>query len=157
MKSRCALKTWLSTLLIPLVIAPLISCGTLLHPDRQGLKQGQVDPAVLVMDGVLLFVFVIPGLVAFGVDFYTGAIYLPAENDTVSVIRVNPRELDAAKLERILEQRTGVRVRLNDPTLRSFRLEEGADPAEALRRMKRRSESGLTDEISSDPAQGLPT
>ena len=36
-----------------------------------------MDPAVVVMDGVLLILFIVPGLVAFVIDFHTGAIYLP--------------------------------------------------------------------------------
>jgi hypothetical protein len=54
------------------------SCGTLLYPERHGQSHGRIDPGVAILDGVGLLLFVVPGLVAFGVDFATGAIYLPS-------------------------------------------------------------------------------
>ncbi len=54
------------------------SCGTLLHADRQHQEHScRLDPNVLILDGLGLLLYVVPGLIAFGVDFYTGAIYLP--------------------------------------------------------------------------------
>jgi len=38
-----------------------------------------IDPAVVLLDGALLLVFVVPGVVAFAVDIATGAIYQPQE------------------------------------------------------------------------------
>ncbi len=64
--------------LLVLTFAPSLGCGTLLFSERQNEPHsGKLDPNVLIMDGVGLLVFVVPGLVAFGVDWYTGAIYLP--------------------------------------------------------------------------------
>ena len=61
-----------------LLILSQIACGTLLYPDRQGQSNSQrLDPAILVLNGIGLVFFVIPGLVAFVVDFSTRAIYLP--------------------------------------------------------------------------------
>ena len=56
----------------------LCACGMLLYPERRGQTSGRVDPVVAVLDGIGLLVFIIPGLVAFGVDIATGTIYLPA-------------------------------------------------------------------------------
>ena len=56
---------------------PLSSCGTLIFPERQGQSSGKLDPNVLILDGFGLLFFIVPGLVAFAVDFATGAIYLP--------------------------------------------------------------------------------
>lgn len=56
----------------------LPACGTLMFSERQNKEHsGRVDPNVLIMDGAGLLIFVLPGLVAFVVDFATGAIYLP--------------------------------------------------------------------------------
>ena len=55
------------------------SCGTLLYPERRGQTSGRIDPGVAVMDGVLLVFFIVPGVLAYAVDFSTGAIYLPEE------------------------------------------------------------------------------
>ncbi len=57
---------------------PLAGCATIFFPERQQADHsGKLDPNILVLNGVGLLFFVIPGLVAFGVDFATGAIYLP--------------------------------------------------------------------------------
>jgi hypothetical protein len=54
------------------------SCGTLIHPGRCGQPHtGVLDPSIVVLDGLGVLVFLIPGVVAFIVDFSTGAIYLP--------------------------------------------------------------------------------
>jgi hypothetical protein len=54
------------------------SCGTLIHPDRVGQPHsGALDPSIVVLDGLGVLVFLIPGVVAFIVDFSTGAIWLP--------------------------------------------------------------------------------
>ena len=56
----------------------LISCGTILYPDRKEHKGGgNLDPAVVVLDSIGLLFFIIPGVIAFAVDFTTGAIYYP--------------------------------------------------------------------------------
>jgi hypothetical protein len=54
-----------------------LACGTILYPERRGQRGGRIDPAVAIMDGIGVLLFVIPGLAAFAVDFATGAIYLP--------------------------------------------------------------------------------
>ncbi|GGB68849.1 hypothetical protein [Henriciella pelagia] len=57
--------------------APLGACGTLLYPERRGQTGGQLDTAVVILDGLGLLLFLVPGLIAFAVDFGSGAIYLP--------------------------------------------------------------------------------
>ncbi|HEX4071554.1 MAG TPA: hypothetical protein VHX68_10300, partial [Planctomycetaceae bacterium] len=61
-----------------------VSCGTLIHPDRCGQpNSGILDPSIVILDGLGVLVFIVPGVVAFVVDFADGAIYLPGP-------RVNP-------------------------------------------------------------------
>jgi uncharacterized protein YceK len=50
-------------------------CGTILYPERRGQTSGRVDAGVAVMDALWCLVFIIPGVVAFIVDFGNGAIY----------------------------------------------------------------------------------
>ena len=45
--------------------------------ERVGQGPGKIDPNVVIFDGIGLLFFVVPGLIAFAVDFSTGAIYLP--------------------------------------------------------------------------------
>lgn len=56
---------------------PLSGCGTLMFEERHGQDSGEIDPNVVLMDGIGLFFFIIPGLIAYAVDISTGAIYLP--------------------------------------------------------------------------------
>jgi len=55
-------------------------CGTILYPERKGQPAGYLDGGVVLLDAIGLFFFVIPGVIAFAVDFSTGAIYLPSES-----------------------------------------------------------------------------
>lgn len=67
-----------------LLIAALLNtaaCGYLIYPERQGLRGDRVDGTVVVLDAIGLLFFVLPGVVAFAVDFSTGCIYLPKGND----------------------------------------------------------------------------
>jgi hypothetical protein len=55
-------------------------CGWLLHPERCGQPHSRdIDWKIAALDGLGLLLFFVPGVVAFVVDFYTGAIYLPPE------------------------------------------------------------------------------
>ncbi len=135
MSTTRSLKRRLSAMIVTASLVPLISCGTLLYPKRDGQRRDRVDPAVLVMDGALLFLFVLPGLVAFAIDFHTGAIYLPGKGQKVSVLRVNPDELTVSRIEETLREHSGADVRLDDSSLRLYRLGPGTNPEEALRRL----------------------
>ena len=52
-------------------------CGTLLYPERIGQPPGPLDWKVVALDTLGLLLFVVPGVIAFAVDFYNGTIYLP--------------------------------------------------------------------------------
>lgn len=98
------------------------SCGTILHPERIGQPPGRLDPGVVALDGVGLLIFLIPGAIAFAVDFYTGAIYLPphyADNSpaptpggTLIAIHVDPQSLTREHIEQIVERHTGQHIAL---------------------------------------------
>jgi hypothetical protein len=83
------------------LVVQLAACGTLMYPERRGQKTGEIDVKVAVFDGLGLLFGIIPGVVAYIVDFSTGAIYLPAgkrnvvmlEDSDVTIIRVNPELL----------------------------------------------------------------
>lgn len=55
-------------------------CGTLFYGERKGKEPSNyADPAVVVLDGCLLFLGVIPGVVAFAVDFNNNTAYFTKE------------------------------------------------------------------------------
>lgn len=110
-------------ILVATLLTQLTACGTLFYPDRRGQIEGKVDPVIVALDAVGILFYVIPGLIAFGVDFATGAIYLPGG----STAQVSPEKLDEAigadgkvdnaRLQVILENELGQRLPLNDPRL----------------------------------------
>ena len=82
--------------------AALSGCGTILYPNRRGQSRGRIDVGVALLDALGLLFFIIPGVIAFAVDFSTGAIYLPhsrhASNEDPKQLahdlsRVNPKDL----------------------------------------------------------------
>lgn len=66
----------LSLVLSAVLGLQVAGCGTILYPERRGQTGGRVDVGVAVMDGFWCL-FIIPGIVAFIVDFGNGAIYAP--------------------------------------------------------------------------------
>jgi hypothetical protein len=64
-------------ILLICILLTIWGCGTLLYPERRGQSKGRIDPAVAVLDGLGCILFLLPGIIAFAVDFSTGAIYLP--------------------------------------------------------------------------------
>lgn len=60
-------------------LSGLSGCGTLLHHERVGQPHSRdIDWKIAALDGLGLLLFFVPGVAAFAVDFYTGAIYLPS-------------------------------------------------------------------------------
>ncbi len=106
---------------IPLMVgmtAQLAACGTILYPERKGQSAGRLDPGVVVLDAVGLLFFVIPGVIAFAVDFNNGSIYLPGgsaalDHGDLNVVSVDG-EITHEKIEQVILEKTGEVVRLDD-------------------------------------------
>ncbi len=147
----------LSTKLVALSLAATISfistsCGTLLYPERRGQARGVIDPGVLLLDAVGLIFFVVPGLVAFAVDFSTGAIYYPPpgygppqsygplsqnplRREDLVEVQVPKEELTQAKIEQVVSEQTGQPVALKPGQFRAAEisdLDEFGDEAARL-------------------------
>jgi len=67
----------LHVLICAVLILQLAGCGTIMYPERKGQKSGKIDAGVAILDGIGLLFFLIPGIIAFAVDFNNGTIYLP--------------------------------------------------------------------------------
>ena len=115
----------LSVIIMMVLITQIAGCGTIMYPERRGQKiHGDVDTRIAVLDAVGLLFFIIPGLIAFGVDFYTGAIYLrPGEQQVwgqtqskqeFAVIRVDPNQIDQKMIEKIISDHIGQTISLDD-------------------------------------------
>lgn len=119
---KSMLKPVLASTLSALLVFELSGCGTVIYPERRGQSSGRIDPAVVIMNGIGLLFWVIPGLVAFAVDFATGAIYLPSGRYAIApevlqrAIKDNG-EIDTVQLQQIIEQQTGHNIPFNHPSL----------------------------------------
>jgi hypothetical protein len=114
------------------------SCGTILHPDRVGQPRcGRIDPGVAILDGIGLLLFFFPGAIAFAVDFYTGAIFLPPYAcqkpvdgelvDGLHVIYVDPEEMTPERIEREIQRHTGQSIRFTPGDYEVARLKNIGD------------------------------
>lgn len=132
--SRCFPRRLLCALLCTTLIIQSISCGTLLYPERIGQPRGPLDPAIVALDAVGLLLFFVPGVIAFGVDFYNGTIYLPPpayrcqSPDEIPPEKWISRKLDSAidtpeELQKYLQRQTGQPIELKDSQIRIIPLE----------------------------------
>jgi hypothetical protein len=104
-------------------------CGTLMHPERRyAPNNGHLDWGIVALDTLGLLLFFLPGVIAFAVDFTTGAIYLPpegygdageptkpgdlADDEQLVEIQVPRKELTQARVEEVASRHAGRDVRL---------------------------------------------
>ncbi|HTN93441.1 MAG TPA: hypothetical protein VMJ33_02560 [Gallionella sp.] len=115
-------------ILIIALTANLASCGTILYPERHNQKAGQIDPAVAILDGIGLLFYIIPGVIAFAVDFSNHSIYLPQGHSShkFSQIQVD-KKLDLSTLEESIRNGTGKAVDLQQSNIKVFRLDSAAE------------------------------
>lgn len=142
----------LALLLCALIVVKSSSCGTLLHPERVGQpRAGRIDPAIAAMDGVGLLLFIVPGAIAFAVDFYTGAIYLPmgyAGTDAPlpgsiqqTAVYVDPDELTPERIEQVVSSRTGEQIQLRPGEYRTARINDLSEWEQAAADLENSAES----------------
>ena len=109
--------------LAAVLVTQLSACGTIFYPDRRGQIEGKVDPVIVALDAIGILFYVIPGLIALGVDFAPGAIYLPGGQaysvapETLKGTIGENGEVDRAKLKALIERETGHSMPLTDPRL----------------------------------------
>ncbi len=101
----------LAVIITAILILQTISCGTLIYPERRGQTTGRLDIGIVLLDAAGLLVFIIPGIVAFGIDFTTGAIYLPGSGrkssgfdgkDNYKIVKVDPKNLNREIIEDVV-------------------------------------------------------
>ena len=107
----------------------LMGCGTLMYPERRGQKGGRLDVGVAVLDGIGLLFFIIPGVIAFCVDFSNGTIYLPEHRMMTSLnikdfrqVKFDPKHTSMAMLEGIIKDQTGCLVKLDQENVKVAKL-----------------------------------
>ncbi|MBW2712474.1 MAG: polyribonucleotide nucleotidyltransferase [Deltaproteobacteria bacterium] len=115
-RRRSALKILGTTLSAPFILG-LSGCGTLLYPERRNQQGTRFDATVILLDGLGLFFYIIPGLIAYAIDFATGAIYLPKGQVKGAIIRADPEHLIPEQIRSVIFEETGIEIDLNDPRL----------------------------------------
>lgn len=128
-----------SLFIVAAVLFCTTSCGTIMYPERRGQSAGRIDVGVAVLDGIGLLFFFVPGVVAFAVDFATGAIYLPygssdldlspTDLKNAEVVQVEPTSLSRSEIESIVKEKIGKDVELTSPATRVAKVVPGDELA----------------------------
>jgi hypothetical protein len=116
----------LSVIILGALLIQTVGCGTIFYPERRGQTvHGGIDIVVAIADSVWFLAYIIPGLVAWGVDLYTGALYLPTgkkrfanqpDSKDFVVVNVDPKQLDQKMIEEIVSEHVGQKIDLDkDP------------------------------------------
>ncbi len=149
-------ETWIIPICTAVIAAQLVGCGTILYPERRGQSSTEkLDADIVILDGIGLFFFLVPGVIAFAVDFATGAIYLPRGqkrkvSDLLGEPEIREERLTVrsiAEIERILGEATGLTIELESQSVLVFRAQEGEDVRSLLRELNAGS-PGLSPRVS---------
>lgn len=123
-----------------LVTLHLTACGTILYPERKGQVSGQIDPGVAALNGIGLLFFLVPGVIAFAVDFSNGTIYLPGTasvdgNTDVRVVKTG-KHLTPDQLQEIISAEVGQPVDLTQARVLSEKAPDQASIAPRLEQLQ---------------------
>lgn len=123
-------------LICSVLVFQLAGCGTILYPERKGQKSGKIDIGVALLDGVGLLFFLIPGIIAYAVDFNNGTIYLPGgvfsslEIENLKEVKFDPKNNDMASIEKMIQKETGCDVTLHQSNMTISKLKSSDDMLE---------------------------
>jgi hypothetical protein len=117
----------ISLALITTLSSQLLSCGYILHPERRNQKSGHVDWAIVGLDAIGLLFFIIPGLIAFGVDIASGTIYMSSNNNFSNLefreykkIKIKG-EVNEKNIIAAINESTGIVIDFDNPNLKIIR------------------------------------
>lgn len=110
--------------LIFILAFELSGCGSILYPERNGQRAGgPLDVGVVILDGIGLFFFVIPGVIAYAVDFINHTIYLPHGRSSRKLVQIHiDGKMDQAAVEDALQKATGKSINLDQQEMKATRL-----------------------------------
>ena len=98
-------------------------CGTLMYPERRGQSRtGGIDWTVAGMDAIGLVFFLIPGVIAFAIDYHNGSLFLPAGSASIS----GKRTLRTVKLSGLHPSREEIAAAVSSETGEQLALDEGS-------------------------------
>jgi len=103
-----------------------------MYPERKGQKTGKVDAGVAVLDGLGLLLFIIPGAIAFIVDFSNGTIYLPPEKSgllkgadykNLNALHIDKDKMNLENIESLVSENTGITFDIDDQRVQVVELD----------------------------------
>lgn len=106
-------------------------CGTLLYPERVGQRRGDfdnIDWTVVGMNTIGLVLFVVPGLIAFAIDFHNGSLFYPSghygqlQPSELKVKSFPTDNVSVAMVEEVISKEVGKPIRLQKGNFVSRRL-----------------------------------
>jgi hypothetical protein len=140
-----------------LLVASAAGCGTLLYPERRGQRSGRLDWRVVMLNGIGLFFFFIPGVIAFAVDFVNGTIYLPPEcvdcepevtsksSPTLRKVPISRDDLNPPGIQRVLSRETGREIRFDNQVCMTKELKSLSEFWTVRRSLIEPTEDSITD------------
>jgi hypothetical protein len=120
-------------LICAVLIFQMVGCGVILYPERKGQVSGRIDVGVAVLDGIGLLFFLIPGIIAYAVDFSTGTIYLPGTSQSsleikdLKELKFDPEKSNMANIEEMIKNETGHDVNQYQSIMQVVKLESTGD------------------------------
>lgn len=133
------MKRILSIVLLTTMLANLTGCGTVLHPERKGQISGDYDLNIVILNGIGLIFFIIPGVIAYAVDLNNGTIYLPrgqgqnigrlSEGDKVDTsnmyaMRMERDQMTEASIRAAVEKHSGRKIPLENKKMEVYAVDD---------------------------------
>ena len=125
------IKSCLTITIIVAFLFQITACGTIMYPERKGQVGGKIDAGVAVLDGIGLLFFIIPGVIAFAVDFSNGTIYLPpgknsllekTDSKNLNAFNIDRDKMNPQDIESIVSKNTGINFDMEDQRIQVFEL-----------------------------------
>ncbi len=134
MKQSQRIRRVVVLVLVSVITIQLTACGYLFWPERRNQTADRdIDPTVAILDGLGLLVFIIPGVIAFIVDFTTHTIYLPPgrkatldkppQPEKMVAVKVPGHQLTKKGIESLVSQYVGEPVSIDPRTVKIHPLE----------------------------------
>ena len=141
----------LSVFICAVLVMQLTGCGTIMYPERKGQKSGRIDSGVAILDGLGLLLFIIPGVIAFAVDFNNGTIYLPETHrsslkmNSIKQVKFDAKHSTVASVEQMISEQTGQRIALDQAGIKISKLNSAND---AVIQMLNNNSNDVNDKIA---------
>ena len=131
MRFERMLKGCLSITVVIVFLFQITACGTIMYPERKGQVGGKIDAEVAILDGIGLLFFLIPGVIAFAVDFSNGTIYLPAnknsllennDSQNLNILHIDKDKMNLQEIESVISENTGINFDMDDQRIQVVEL-----------------------------------